>query len=514
MSENERDFRKLVAGLRIDDQPNPAHRERLRRQVLQTFEATGIRGRRDEPVHYPSSVLRLPAVRLAVAAAVLVAAGAAVWMGAGSGDAGIGFDRVRLATEDAPWMLAVATKYANGEARTERHWYNFAAGEAYVVYDDEAVVAFDYGPEQVKLAYNPRVKTLTIAELPKAGPFGVESAYNFVQSFAVLAARDDVAVEESSVEYEGRTVKAYGIETGNPSSTIDGRPVSTVRMTVLADPRTRRIVAAGVEHQGPGGNVLAREDWVMSYPASGPSSVYDVGVPRTARVSDYRPGYRGTPGDSAAFTSTPPARGGFRLEPLTIELPKAKFRGTPQDGRTPNLERPRGGPRPAFLAPVGTVNVARGKPVSSSDGEPISGSLDLVTDGDKEAVDGGWVELGPEPQHITIDLQESCEIYAVVLWHHHRWPRSYNDVVVQISDDRAFKKGVRTIFNNDADDTLGLGAGRDLAYTETYEGKLIDAKSARGRYIRCYSNGNSHDGLNHYTEVEVYGRPVKSIKSN
>ena len=80
-------------------------------------------------------------------------------------------------------------------------------------------------------------------------------------------------------------------------------------------------------------------------------------------------------------------------------------------------------------------------------------------------------------------------------------------MVVQISDDPAFKTGVRTIFNNDADDSLGLGAGRDLHYTETYEGKLIDGKSTQGRYVRCYSNGNTHDELNHYIEVEVYGRP-------
>jgi hypothetical protein len=261
--------------------------------------------------------------------------------------------------------------------------------------------------------------------------------------------------------------------------------------------------------------VLAREDWVMSYPSSGPASVYDLGVPRTARVFDTRQGYRGTPREAPAALAPPSAAaGGFRLEPLKIELPKPTFVGTPTDARTPNLERPRGGPRPAFLAPSGTVNVARGKPVSSSDSEPLAGSLDLVTDGDKEAIDGGSVELSPGPQSITIDLKESCEIYAVVLWHHHRWPRVYHDVIVQISDDRAFKTGVRTIFNNDIDNSLGLGAGRDLFYIDTYEGKLIDAKSARGRYVRCYSNGNTHDELNHYTEVEVYGRPVKSIQSD
>ncbi|NLH42468.1 MAG: hypothetical protein GX448_11575 [Planctomycetes bacterium] len=513
MLENEHNFRKIVAGLRTDDEPNPAHRERLRRQVATAFEQACARGDARPDVGgaglKPAPARLSPAAWLAIAAAILVVAGVGAWRWLGSSASATGFERVRLATESAPWMLAVVTRYLGGEAPTERQWCNFANRQTYVLTDDETVVAYDYGRGQVKLAYSPKVKTLVISELPKTGPFGVESAYDFVQTFAAFAARADVPREESSVEYEGRTVRTHAIDANAPAYSIDGRPVARLRMTVLADPRTRRIVAAHVEHQGSRGNVLAREEWAMSYPASGPTSVYDLGVPRTARVFDTRQSYRGTPGDLSAALTPPPVSGGFRLEPLQIELPKAKFSGTPQDGRTPNLERPRGGPRPPFLAPAGTVNLARGKPVSSSDPEPIAGSLDLITDGDKEAFEGGVVELGPRPQFITIDLQESCEIYAVVLWHHHRWPRSYNDVVVQVSDDRSFKRGVRTIFNNDADNTLGLGAGRDLSYTETYEGKLIDAKSVHGRYVRCYSNGNTHDELNHYTEVEVYGTPAR-----
>lgn len=57
--------------------------------------------------------------------------------------------------------------------------------------------------------------------------------------------------------------------------------------------------------------------------------------------------------------------------------------------------------------------------------------------------------------------------------------RAYVDVVVQVSDDPAFKTAVKTIFNNDTDDSLGLGAGQDLSYVETYEGKLIEGKGAR-----------------------------------
>ena len=120
--------------------------------------------------------------------------------------------------------------------------------------EDGAVVGYDYGPEQVKLAYSPRLKTLVVSELPRAGLFGAESAYNFVEAFAVFAAKDDVAMEESTVEYEGRTVRAYEIEvTKLRVSASDGKAVAGLRMTVLAEPGTRRIVAASVEHQSRAG---------------------------------------------------------------------------------------------------------------------------------------------------------------------------------------------------------------------------------------------------------------------
>ncbi|MBC9889500.1 MAG: hypothetical protein F7B06_06545, partial [Opitutae bacterium] len=52
----------------------------------------------------------------------------------------------------------------------------------------------------------------------------------------------------------------------------------------------------------------------------------------------------------------------------------------------------------------------------------------------------------------------------------------------------------------------GLGRGNDKAYVESYEGKLIDAKGAEGRYVRFYTKGNSTDTMNHYIEAQIYGR--------
>ncbi|MHC4351515.1 MAG: hypothetical protein ACYTE3_28475 [Planctomycetota bacterium] len=198
-----------------------------------------------------------------------------------------------------------------------------------------------------------------------------------------------------------------------------------------------------------------------------------------------------------------------RRVPLELELPQAMFEGTEKDIRVANLRKLDKGVRPPFLVPVGTTNVALGKSVAASDEEPIIGEIELITDGDKEASDGSFVELAPLLQHVTIDLEAPHEIFAVLVWHYHKEARAYLDVIVQTADDPDFITNVTTIFNNDIDNSAGLGVGKDMHYVETHKGELIDAKGVTGRYVRLHSNGNSHDDLNHYIEVEVYGIPVK-----
>jgi hypothetical protein len=198
-----------------------------------------------------------------------------------------------------------------------------------------------------------------------------------------------------------------------------------------------------------------------------------------------------------------------KLAPLDIKLPQAMFVGTKEPIRVSNLKKLSPEGRPPFLAPLGTTNVALGKPVFSSDPEPIIGAIEMITDGDKEAADGSYVELGPSVQHVIIDLEARHELYAVVIWHYHKQPRAYFDVIAQTADDPDFTANTRILFNNDANNSAGLGAGTDMHYVESYAGELIDAKGVEARYVRLYSNGNSTDDLNHYIEVEVYGKPVQ-----
>ena len=203
----------------------------------------------------------------------------------------------------------------------------------------------------------------------------------------------------------------------------------------------------------------------------------------------------------------PAAKPAGDMVALQLKLPKPTFIGTPKSippGTT--VEKPTGKPRPPYMVPKGTTNLALGKPVTASDTAPIIGDNDMITNGDKEAADGRFVEYGFGKQWVQVDLGKTATIYAILSWHSHTSASVYHDVVVQISNDPDFVEGVTTVFNNDQDNSAGLGKGTDREYFELFEGKLMPVKAVKGRYVRFYSNGSTDDDQNRYTEIEVYGK--------
>ena len=196
-------------------------------------------------------------------------------------------------------------------------------------------------------------------------------------------------------------------------------------------------------------------------------------------------------------------------EELKLQLPKPMFIGTPSNIKSSNLEVVTGKSRGLFFVPKGTRLLSLNKRVTSSDMQPVIGEIDFLTDGEKSGGDGYFVEIGPGKQWVQVDLGSSCVLNAILVWHYHSQPRVYRDVVVQVSDNKDFLKGVVTLFNNDHDNTSGLGIGKDKEYIEVSEGRLFDPKGIKGRYVRLYSSGNTSNDLNHYVEVEIYGTPAK-----
>jgi hypothetical protein len=196
--------------------------------------------------------------------------------------------------------------------------------------------------------------------------------------------------------------------------------------------------------------------------------------------------------------------------PLNIKLPSPAFKGTPKDIQLSNYVEPLSDkPRPPMMVPDGLKNIAVGAKITCSDKNATADTLAKINDGDKEASEQSIIYLRKGSQWVQIDFGSPQEIFAVCLWHAHNSAKVYHDVIVRIADDQDFIQNVKTIFNNDQDNTSGLGVGTDREFFETHEGKLIDTKGVTARYIRFYSKGSTESALNEYTEIEVYGRPAK-----
>jgi RNA polymerase sigma factor (sigma-70 family) len=198
------------------------------------------------------------------------------------------------------------------------------------------------------------------------------------------------------------------------------------------------------------------------------------------------------------------------LVPLILELPEPVFGGIPKDLQlVPNVEPRADEPRAPLMVPPGLRNIAPGSRITCSDKNVPRDSLAKLTDGDKEATDRSIIFLRKGTQWVQMDFGRPQELFALVIWHAHNMAKVYHDVIVRVAEDPDFTDKARTIFNNDSDNSSGLGVGANREYVETYEGKLINAKGVKARFVRLYSKGSTESALNEYTEIEVYGRRAK-----
>ena len=134
-----------------------------------------------------------------------------------------------------------------------------------------------------------------------------------------------------------------------------------------------------------------------------------------------------------------------------------------------------------------------------------------ISDGIKKSGQFDYVELDPGPQWVQIDLGKQYQVFAVVVWHFYKNPIIYNDVIIQIADDPNATQNVRTLFNNDHDNSSELGKGAGTAYFARWWGEIGDARGpdnqgTPARYARVYTNGGTAEEDTRFVEIAVYGK--------
>ena len=169
--------------------------------------------------------------------------------------------------------------------------------------------------------------------------------------------------------------------------------------------------------------------------------------------------------------------------------------------------------RPPFMVVPGLENLALFKLVTVSD-EPVVGEPEQLTDGIKTS---GKFDVVEGPGWVQVDLGELAEIHAIVLWHFYKNPVIFDDVIVRVSNDVNFSRDVITLFNNDHDNSAGMGKGKDTAYISRWWGEIVDARDAdltptTARYVRVNTGLSVSGMLPGYVEIAVYGNPSSGAR--
>ena len=194
---------------------------------------------------------------------------------------------------------------------------------------------------------------------------------------------------------------------------------------------------------------------------------------------------------------------------IKFELPPPHSSGTPKEIKSDNLEKDLGPGKlraPIMVEPEYAKKLTSEKTKVTTSEEAVTGENDYVVDGDKTADATCMLQLPGGLQWVQLDLGAEHVISALCVWHDQGDERVYKDVIMQISNDEKFATGVTTVFNNDHDNTAKLGKGTDKEYRERNDGRPVDAKLTKGRYVRVYSNGSTSEPVNNYIEIEVFGK--------
>lgn len=144
------------------------------------------------------------------------------------------------------------------------------------------------------------------------------------------------------------------------------------------------------------------------------------------------------------------------------------------------------------------VNQSASIAPTSSTSSAVAGELAKITNGDNNS----WCDLGGSgPHEVTVDLGVVKTLRQIKVWGLFHNTRMYSDRIVRISENGS---DWYTIFNNDSDNSAGVGIGTHSEYIETQDGKVFTIPDINAQYIQVWSGDDNLGGNATLVEIEAF----------
>jgi len=277
MFKNEADFEKLVGRLNIDNEPNPAHRENLRRQMLSAFNETGGQSSPRTTVFQTlrKTIMKSPISKFAAAAAVIIIAimiGINYFGGSIDGST-VALAQVKKAMEKVDWLHGI-NKATGGDTE---EWYSFQS-QIKILKENGKITYWNYG-EGKKYVYVSSKGSITVFDISDENfAIGAASPFEFIERLIKLEQDRGAELIRKAGKYNDTKAEIWQV------TRLEENGIEKIKLFI--DIKKCLPIAGEVKYTDIKGDIAYKGNIKFEYPEEGPQDIYALGVPRTAKIID------------------------------------------------------------------------------------------------------------------------------------------------------------------------------------------------------------------------------------
>ena len=277
MKINEKQFAQIAAGLNIDDRPNAEHKRTLRQQMLAA--SKGTTSNKTAPRIQPiwSRIMKSNITKSAAAAIIIIGVLTGIYQLTGSIDgASIAFADVIESMKNVKWLYQASKGFQGDVAGTGEQWIGFDAKIHAAKWADGKRTFWDIN-QQKRYEYDPEKNHITIEDISGTEmPFSIASPTAMLEGIHKVLVDQGAEVVIETTKYNRRKVQ---LQRFSLSLTEQSQ-----LLKLYIDPQSKFLVAAEISAKDSAGKVLMDGVAEFSYPKTGPSSIYDLGVPKDTPI--------------------------------------------------------------------------------------------------------------------------------------------------------------------------------------------------------------------------------------
>ena len=225
------------------------------------------------------TIMKNRITKLAAAAVIIIAVVIGVNQFEGSIDmTTIAFADISEAMKNVPWMHTVTRGFERGTEVTAETWFSFEPKIFIGKTPDGPVVFTDY-KNHSDYRYDPASNTITISYLSDDKPaIDLSSPWSAMEKMVEVFTEQEAEITHKRGKYRGKTVQIQEISLAQNGGNF--------KLQLFADPKSDLLLASAVKGVDVNGNVVMDGETEFHYPEHGPKDIYDLGVPRSAKINN------------------------------------------------------------------------------------------------------------------------------------------------------------------------------------------------------------------------------------